>query len=98
MAQPKLKTVAKHIANDPEGNPVIMREVDGELVHNVLYRAEEGKPIAGELVHCEQHSDDPTMYDVETIYDPKTDGPAMVNSLSFRTGWDRVFGKKAEVN
>lgn len=74
----------------------------GERVEPALVRrAMEGQPIHGELVRLTAR-DEPLLYDVDVVYDARTDdaaaeapaGPAQVATPSYRKGWDRVFKKK----
>jgi hypothetical protein len=87
-------------------HPYIRHRPDHTVEHGVILPAKEGQPIppgAG-LVHITRREGEPFLR-AETLYDapagsapavPKS-GPAMVNSTQYQAGWDRIFGKKAEV-
>jgi len=72
-----------------------VREVDGQQVAGVLSPVVDGAPIDRELLLLDREEDEWT---VETVYDPKSDGPAKVNSLAFHRGWDAIWGPRREAS
>jgi len=92
--------VALLLGSTPDAERVAVLRKRGERVEAaVLARAEEGKPIHGDLVRLTPR-DEPRLFDVETLHEaPRRDGggPAQVSSASYRDGWDRVFAKKRRV-
>jgi len=88
------KSTARLFGYDGEsGDPVIMRNQDGVESLQIVQAVVDGEPLTKEFVSIKEREGDPDLYDVETIYDPARDGPAMVNSPSFKSGWDRTFGR-----
>lgn len=66
-----------------------------------LCPVKEGENLAssgGELVSLTPHEDGSSIFDVETLYGGtgEAGGPAMVNSDSYRTGWDAIFSQKSQ--
>jgi hypothetical protein len=90
------KSTAKRVGSDDNGNPIILRNQDGVEKLQMVAPVVDGEPVSTELVYLTETT--PGEYDVETIYDPKTDGPAMVNSVNFRAGWDRIFSKEKQAS
>ena len=76
----------------------ILRKRGERVEPAVLAKAEEGKPLHGELVRLEAREDEPLLFDVETIHPapaaPTRAGPAQVASDAYRAGWDRLFAKR----
>lgn len=89
--------VALLLGSTPDADRLAVLRKRGERVEAaVLAKAEEGKPIHGDLVRLSPR-DEPLLFDVETVHEaPRRDagGPAKVTSPSYRDGWDRVFAKK----
>lgn len=74
----------------------ILRRRGDDVQAAILSKAEEGKPIHGDLVKLSAR-DEPLLYDVETVHEtPKggRSGPAQVATAAYRDGWDRVFPAK----
>lgn len=76
----------------------VLRKRGERVEPAVLWKAEEGKPLHGELVRLEAREDAPLLFDVETIHpapaEPARSGPAQVASDAYREGWDRLFAKR----
>lgn len=78
----------------------ILRKRGDDVQAAILSKAEEGKPLHGDLVKLTAR-DEPLLYDVETVHEaPKAaregarSGPAQVATAKYREGWDRVFPTK----
>ncbi len=75
----------------------VLRRRGDAVEAGVLQAAEEGKPLAGELVRLTPTRDSSLLFDAETVYDgrsaeaSKRTGPAQVASKRYRKNWDRVF-------
>lgn len=99
MAKPKRadEDVALVVgATDGAEKLAVLRKRGERVEAAVLSKAEEGKPIHGDLVRLSPR-EEPMLYDVETLHEaPKTErtGPAQVASEAYRVGWDRLFAKK----
>ncbi len=87
-------------ATEDGGTLGVLRKRGERVEPALVRRAEEGQPIHGELVRLTPR-DEPLLFDVDVLYDPKADegaagesGPAQVATPDYRKGWDRVFKKK----
>jgi hypothetical protein len=91
-------------ASEDASSLAILRKRGEDVQPAILRKAEEGKPLLGELVRLspreapEDADEDagPALFDVETLYRPPTpepSGPAQVASSRYRAGWDRVFAR-----
>jgi hypothetical protein len=75
----------------------VVRKRGDEVSFGQVRKAEEGKPIAGDLVSLTPHEDAPRLFDVEVLHESKAaraEGPANVSSPAYRKGWAEVFGGK----
>jgi hypothetical protein len=75
----------------------VVRKRGDEVSLGQVRKAEEGKPLAGELVSLKPREDMPRLFDVEVLHDPRAtrgDGPANVSTAAYRRGWAEVFGPK----
>ena len=84
--------------DDGKGLKVI-RKRDTELSVGEVRPLEEGKPIGGEVVSLSPRAESPLLCDVRVEADlrPAVDGragPVRVSSSSYRSGWDRMWGKR----
>ena len=92
-------------ASEETGEVAILRKRDEQLEAGILKKAEDGKPLSGDLVRLRAREASP-LFDVETIYEaPKrsprrkrTPGPAQVSTDRYRRGWDRLFAKQRKPN
>jgi len=74
----------------------VLRKRGDKLEAALVEKAEEGKPLSGDLVRMTAR-EEPLLYDVETLYEAPQrsgSGPAKVTSDRYREGWDRLFAKK----
>lgn len=68
-----------------------------EISLGQIQRAEEGKPIHGELLQLKPYDESGRLYEVETLYEaPATagGGPAQVTTPEFRENFRAIFGAK----
>lgn len=74
------------------------RNEEGVEVPGVLSPLREGVPISQEqeIVRLQHEKDNE--WTMDTVYDPKTEGPTKVNSLAFHRGWDAIWGAKDQAN
>ncbi|MCB9596912.1 MAG: hypothetical protein H6719_29585 [Sandaracinaceae bacterium] len=99
MAKPKAapEDVALVLGATEDASQLAVLRKRGERVEAaVLAKAEEGKPVHGDLVKLTPR-DEPQLYDVETLHEaptPTRSGPAQVSSDAYRAGWDRLFAPK----
>ncbi|MCA9609362.1 MAG: hypothetical protein KC619_27365 [Myxococcales bacterium] len=108
MAKPKRPDDVALVLGATEGAEklAVLRKRGDKVEAAVLAKAEEGKPVHGDLVRLSAR-EEPHLYDVETIHEaPKPDasttptptgarsGPAQVASPAYREGWDRIFPAK----
>ncbi len=99
MAKPKRadEDVALVVGATDDAEKLAVLRKRGERVEAaVLSKAEQGKPIHGNLVKLSPR-EEPHLYDVETLHEaPRTDraGPPQVATEAYREGWDRLFAKK----
>lgn len=78
----------------------VLRKRGDAVVPAIVRKAEEGKPIAGELVRLSPR-EEPLLFDVDVLYDGRPEerrqdegaGPAQVATEAYRKGWDRLFKK-----
>ncbi len=100
--QKKGEDVALVLGASAEGERVaILRKRDEQIEAAILHKAEEGRPLTGDLVRLKAR-DASALFDVETIYEaperaprPKrSPGPAQVATDRYRRGWDRLFAKR----
>ncbi|HHH11555.1 MAG TPA: hypothetical protein ENK23_05715 [Sorangium sp.] len=74
----------------------VLRQRNQRLELGKLHALRQGRPINGEVVRLSRHADNSPVYDVDVLLKaPATatgKGPARVNSMPFRTGWDVIFG------
>lgn len=87
----------------PNGDRLCVEHKEGhELRAGVMHMAKEGEPMPDDAVVIKPMEGTP-FYEVgESVADLKAGaagakGPAKVNSAAFRDGYDRIFGKRAEV-
>jgi len=84
----------------------VLRKRNDELSLGEVRPLEEGKAISGEVVSLTPHAEMPLLCDVKVEADVRPanggsrSGPARVSNPSYRSGWDRMWGKrrKAQVN
>jgi hypothetical protein len=75
----------------------VVRKRGDEVTFGQVRKAEEGKPLAGELVALRPREDAPRLFDVEVLHESKSargDGPSNVSTPAYRRGWAEVFGPK----
>jgi hypothetical protein len=75
----------------------VVRKRGEEVSFGQVRRAEEGKPVAGDLVSLTPREDAPRLFDVEVLHEskaPRAEGPANVSTPAYRKGWAEVFGAK----
>lgn len=80
----------------------VVRKRGDTLSLGQVRKAEEGKPIAGELLALEPREGEPRLFDVEVLHAAPTEsgsaersaGPANVSTPAYRQGWASVFGKR----
>lgn len=76
----------------------VLRKRGDAIEPAIVKKAEEGKPIAGELVRLSPR-EEPLLFDVDVLYDGRAEdadeggGPAQVATEAYRKGWDRLFKK-----
>ncbi|NLE46810.1 MAG: hypothetical protein GX614_00260 [Sandaracinaceae bacterium] len=102
----KPKRDPKQAANDlvfihsgaPDGSSLnVIRKRGDEISLGQIQRAEEGKPIHGELLQLKPYDESGRLYEVETLYEaPATagGGPAQVTTPEFRENFRAIFGAK----
>jgi len=78
-----------------EGQHVLF-ERDGAVALGTLRPFEEGKPLDPnvELVEIQQAGPFTLLRNHGRVGRATSQGPAMVNSKAFKTGWDQIFGAK----
>ena len=76
---------------DEEGKQDCIRQVNGQLVVGEMrpFNGFDGQPAGTEVIRVERIA--PSLGIITESYKA---GPAMVNSDSYRTGWDNIFGTK----
>lgn len=88
----------------PDGATLaVLRKKGQTLSMGVLRRAEEGKPVHGELLRLAPRAEDPQLCDVEVLADARAPheagegggGPAQVSTPAYREGWNAIFGARA---
>jgi hypothetical protein len=75
----------------------VVRKRGDEISLGQMRRAEEGKPLLGDLVSLTPREDAPQLFDVEVLHEStaaRAEGPANVSSPAYRKGWAEVFGAK----
>ena len=86
-------------ASDDGQRVGVLRQRGDEAQLAVLEKAEEGRPLHGDLVRLRAR-EEPHLYDVETVFAapraaPRaTSGPAQVASSRYRSNWGRVFARR----
>ena len=77
------------VRTSEDGIHVVRHHPDHSISSGMIQSVKEGKPMPSnsEIVRL---TPDDGVYKVETLY---TNGPPKVNSTSFRSGWERTFGK-----
>lgn len=77
------------------GNTAVHRDAEGNERHIRYEPAKEGEPLkpGADLMSVSNECRD-GWHDVEVLY---RSGPAQVATPAYREGYDRIFGKKAEV-
>jgi hypothetical protein len=73
------------------------RADDAPIEAGVVRGVKDGEPIVGELVSLKPTEEGSRVCDVEVHVDnrPTAKGPARVASNAYRSGWDALFGDKA---
>lgn len=71
----------------------VRHTADHQLLEGVVRPLQDGRPITGELVEITHRNDN--IYNISPISlgEKTSDGPAMVNSAAYQSGWDNIFGK-----
>lgn len=74
----------------------VIRKRGDEIAFGQLQRAEEGKPLNGELLQLKPYDESGRLFEVETLYAPRTSGggPAQVTTPEFRENFRSIFGTK----
>ncbi len=79
----------------------VIRQRSDRLEVGEIHEAQQGKPIAGELVKLSPNPAHERLYDVETLVDAAPQpsrstgaGPAQVANKPYRDNWEHIFGAK----
>ncbi len=78
----------------PDHSFPVARLSESSVAFGRMGPVSEGRPLGGtEILHVEPVGDTGA-FEATVLYDgtPGRDGPAMVNSRAFLSGWDAVFG------
>jgi len=87
------------IRHPENANAVIRVKATGEVSIGKLEKPAEGEPISNEVIAVHETPMSPMVNECETIFDPdeyavsSEGGPPKVNSDSYRSNWERIFGK-----
>ncbi len=75
--------------------PYVRHRSDHSIDTGFCHPVEDGKPI-GVDTELVSHHGPGAVYEAKNLYGERT-GPAKVNSKSFKTGWENIFGAKTTV-
>lgn len=79
-----------------DGSHLFVRQREEQVDYGVFKPMKDGES-ADEFVELSYRGPGP-IFESKTLYKrPTSDGPAMVNSREYTSGWDRIFGSKQEV-
>jgi hypothetical protein len=99
-AQPALPSgdVALVFGKNADGVHILRRRDENSPIEaGLLQPLVEGRPIDGELISMKRREDMPFLYDVKSELPPSeaprtTHGPSLVATVSYRMGWDAIWG------
>lgn len=102
MADEPKEDVALIYGASEDGDELgVLRKRGDSVEAAVMRKAEDGRPIHGELVRLKPR-DVPLLYDVEVVHDAREEDargrPAQVATKKYRDGWDRLFARKRAVS
>jgi hypothetical protein len=92
-----------------DARPCVRHHPDHKITRGWVKPLKDGEPLNGAEVLSVRYDERVGDFEVQSLYDPKcpkseestmaraSSGPAMVASNEYRSGWDRIFGHRAEV-
>jgi hypothetical protein len=77
---------------------LVKHNEDHSFSYGKLEQPKDGEPIYGEIVELSQSENIPGVFDIKTIMESRTGGPAQVANDSYRKNWDVIFGKSKKTD